>query len=291
MKTCLVCSGELRPASRYPGLLQCTHCKFITADTELGHDDLKALYGHDYFHGEEYGDYIEEREALSANFESRLKDLISIPSVSRSSKLYEVGCAYGFFLDLARQHFSTVAGIDISDDAISYARQTLGLDVTSGDFLDSEMAFRPDLICMWDVIEHLMHPDRVIARASEVLAPGGHICITTGDIGSLVARIRGPHWRMVHPPTHLHYFTRSTMEKLLVNNGFTLVSVTYPSVRRTFGAMLYGILKLQLGFESVYGVLSKLPGQDISIPINLFDIMLVIARKNGRPDEPTEVSG
>ncbi len=48
---------------------------------------------------------------------------------------YVVGCAYGFFLDVAKQSFASVQGIDVSEASASYARNNLGLDGSSGDFL------------------------------------------------------------------------------------------------------------------------------------------------------------
>ena len=62
---------------------------------------------------------------------------------------------------------------------------------------------------MWDTIEHLKRPDLFVQKAAADLRPGGLIALTTGDIGSLNARLRGARWRMIHPPTHLHYFSVS----------------------------------------------------------------------------------
>lgn len=279
MTNCLVCDGYLLPAKRYPGLLQCKKCEFLTADLNLSHDELKNLYSHDYFHGEEYNNYVDEQDALLDNFKDRLNDILKLKGVQKESKLYEIGCAYGFFLNLASNYFNKTAGIDISEDAVNYAVNTLGLNAESGNFLTNQMPYQPDLICMWDVVEHLKSPDLVIKRAAEVIAPGGYICITTGDIASFVARMRGSRWRMIHPPTHLHYFTPTTLGMILEKNGFDVISVTYPSIKRTIGAILYGVLSLRLGLKIIYNVLAKLPGQEITIPINLYDIMHIVAKR------------
>jgi SAM-dependent methyltransferase len=266
-------------AARYPGLQQCPECAFRTADMSLTRDEIEALYGHDYFHGSEYGDYIRERAALQSNFRPRIAEILALSGIDGSKTLYEIGCAYGFFLDIARNHFTQVAGTDISRDAIQYAQQELQLQATCGDFVDVEPPFAPDVICMWDVIEHLEHPDAVVAKAAETLRPGGYLCLTTGDIGSLVARWRGPKWRMVHPPTHLHYFASGNITRLLERHGLTVTSVTHPPVIRTIGTMLHGVVKLRMGADRLYSALSRLPGQNLPVPINLFDIMSVIARK------------
>jgi 2-polyprenyl-3-methyl-5-hydroxy-6-metoxy-1,4-benzoquinol methylase len=278
-KKCLVCSGEFEVSSRYDGLLACKSCGFITANVELEQGEFEKLYGHDYFHGDEYADYINEKEVIQNNFKKRLNDILNLPGVSNSNKLFEIGCAYGYFLDIARNSFAEVAGIDISHDATKYACSTVGVKAFCGDFIETDLPFRPDLICMWDVIEHMEKPDLAIRKASELLPENGYICITTGDIGSLVARARGQKWRMIHPPTHLHYFNKITLSKLLKRYGLVEVNVMYPPVIRTLRTILYGVLKLRWKLHKTHKLISCIPGQDIAIPINLFDIMFFVAKK------------
>lgn len=280
-KLCLVCGEVLSRAARYPGLLQCKNCGFLSADFDLSPGELATLYGRDYFHGTEYGDYVQEKAALQANFAGRIEEILHLPGISDQSRLFEIGCAYGFFLEMVENHFKEVSGVDISEDAVAYARDIVGVDAIAGDFLKMDLPFKPDIICMWDVIEHLSMPEKVIERAVDVLAPGGYLCITTGDIRSLVARVRGPRWRMIHPPTHLHYFDSTTLSQMLANHGLARVSLTYPPVVRTVGTILHGVVKLRFQANALHRQLSRLPGQDISIPINFFDIMFMVARKTG----------
>ncbi len=125
-----------------------------------------------------------------------------------------------FFLDVMRDHVAWAEGIDISVDAVAYAANTMNVRATVGDYLTYTSAERPDVIAMWDTVEHLRHPDRFIAKAARDLPVGGHLALTTGDMGSLNARWRGRRWRMIHSPTHLHYFSAQTMTRLLHRNGF-----------------------------------------------------------------------
>lgn len=261
------------------GLLQCINCEFITADMNLDDDKLVELYGHDYFHGEEYSNYINEKKALQMNFNYRIKELKKLSGISKMSKLLEIGCAYGYFLELIRNDFDRVCGIDVSKDAVDYGKNKLGLEVYQSNEISDVINFQPDIICMWDVIEHLIEPEKIIAQASKIISKEGYICITTGDIGSLNAKIRGKKWRMIHPPTHLHYFNKKTISLLLEENGFEVISITYPAVVRTLGMILYSVLKTRLEMHKIYDLLSKLPVQDLIIPINLFDIMFVIGKK------------
>lgn len=275
---CLVCGGPLN-ASRLPELLQCCVCGFITADVDISDEEFKAIYGPDYFHGEEYADYVQEETSLKENFRERLATLLRFAGEPSGKFLFEIGCAFGFFLDVARERFARVSGIDISEEGVAHARDTLGLDATACDVLDHEFPDGPDIVCMWDVIEHLKSPDDVLARVSDVMAPGGLVAITTGDIGSLNARMRGRRWRMIHPPSHLHYFSKTTLTRLLDRMGFDVIHIEHPGVTRTFGQIFYGVLVLRQNMPGLYKVVEKLPFMNREISLNLFDIMYVIARK------------
>lgn len=275
---CLVCGGTLGPA-RIPGLLACTACGFITADVQMSDEELAALYGRDYFHGEEYHDYIAEEGSLRDNFRRRISTLqVQVPGL-RVARLFEIGCAYGFFLDEVKRHVASASGMDISAYAVAQGVARFGVDATCGDYLATPLPETPGIITMWDTIEHLPRPDAFLAKAAADLAPGGHIAITTGDIGSAFARFRGKNWRMIHPPTHLHYFSAAILTKLLEAKGFEVVHVSHPGVTRNVQSALYIILALKLGQPWLFRLARGMRIFNFPLTVNLHDIMFVIARK------------
>jgi 2-polyprenyl-3-methyl-5-hydroxy-6-metoxy-1,4-benzoquinol methylase len=273
---CLVCEGRL-DASPLGGLRRCADCGFVTTATDLDATDFAALYGRDYFHGSEYLDYVEERESLRLNFANRMSTLKEITGGLRGKSLFEIGCAYGFFLELAREHGVEASGVDTAAEAVRYAQDTLGVRAECGDYLALQTD-PVDLIAMWDTVEHLPRPDLFIEKAAADLRPGGLIAITTGDIGSLNARMRGRYWRMIHPPTHLHYFSVVTLSRLLVRHGLDVVHVTHPGVSRRLHSILYLVLAHRLQARGLCRVATRmLP--NLPVTLNLFDIMFVVARK------------
>lgn len=276
--SCLVCGAKLRP-SHLPGLLKCAACGFVTADVQLTDEELKALYGQSYFHGQEYLDYSAEEKSLRRNFARRLRTLRQIAPELHEQSLFEIGCAYGFFLDEARGAAKSVKGMDISAGAISYARTVLGLDVHEGNYLDRKMTEKFDVIAMWDTVEHLKRPDLFISKISANLRPGGLFALTTGDIDSINARMRGKGWRMIHPPTHLHYFSLRTMTALLDRHGFDVVHVSYPGVWRNLRSILYYTLAWRSRKSKLYDMFRDWKVFDLGISVNMFDIMYVIARR------------
>ncbi len=275
---CLVCAGRLAPA-RLPGLLRCANCGFVTANLDLTDEALRAIYGRDYFHGGEYRDYEREAESLRLNFRRRIKVLQKLKPDLADAELLEVGCAYGYFLQEARAFVRKASGIDISADAVRAATDQQRVDAREGDYLCLELEHRVDIVAIWDTIEHLPRPDLVIAKAARDLKAGGLLAITTGDIGSLIARLRGGRWRMIHPPTHLHHFSVGTLGRLLDRLGFDLAHVSHPGNSRKLRSVLHFLVLLKGNSPGVYRMLQWLPLPNLGVTVNLFDIMYVVARR------------
>jgi 2-polyprenyl-3-methyl-5-hydroxy-6-metoxy-1,4-benzoquinol methylase len=273
---CILCGHDAKSNFLYPGILRCPSCGFVFADTQLSAAELQKLYQRTYFFGNEYLNYLEDKPAIQKNFSARMRTLMKF---SFSGNLFEIGCAYGFFLDLAQRHWK-VQGCDISEPACDEARRT-GLDVTCGDFLDLKLKDEHfDVVAMWDTIEHLARPDLYVQKASSLLKPGGILCATTGDIGSMMAKMRKQRWRLIHPPTHLYYFDRRSIQRLMEQNGLEIIHFEHCGYSRSVQQILYSLLVLnhETGMRrKIYDLLKPL--FNFSLYLNLYDIMFVIARK------------
>jgi len=275
---CLVCGGRF-VKSHLPGLLRCENCGFISANLDISEEALAHLYGKDYFHGNEYLDYLAEEDSLRINFVDRLVTLKKFCPEFGQADLFEIGCAYGFFLDEVRSAVRSSAGVDISADAVNFAVTTRKVDARCGDYLTLVLDKQVDVITMWDTIEHLKRPDLFIRKAASDLRPDGLLAITTGDVGSVNARVRGRNWRMIHPPTHLHYFSVATITRLLDAQGFDVIHVSHPGNSRSLRSIAYFILALQMKRRRLYESIQRYPVFDWRLTANLFDIMYVIARR------------
>ncbi|HXQ22781.1 MAG TPA: class I SAM-dependent methyltransferase [Candidatus Acidoferrales bacterium] len=273
---CLVC-GHVGLDRHLDILLRCPVCAFVTAD--IDHPaDAQELYGGDYFRGEEYLDYQADEAFFKKNFRVRLTEILRRRAGGR---LLEIGAAYGFFLDVAKPHFEVV-GFEVNPEAARHARAAFGVDVRTDDFLLSTSASiggPVDVTVMWDVIEHLSRPDRFVAHVAELSRPGALLYVTTGDIGSPLARWRGRRWRMIHPPTHLHYFSRATLSRLLERYGFRVLDVRSIGVARSFRQVLYSILVLRMGRRGAYEALKNLIAPTWGFTLNMLDIMKVVAER------------
>jgi SAM-dependent methyltransferase len=273
---CLVC-GASRWDERWKILLRCRGCGFLTAWGDAA-ADVSPIYQGDYFTGGEYLDYAADERLFRRNFQQRLAHLRRF---KQDGLLLEIGAAYGFFLALAGPHFETV-GFELNPSAAEHARTVLGLDVRTDDFLAATMADiggHVDAAVLWDVIEHLPRPDRFLSRIAALSKPEAVLCLTTGDVGSPLARLRGRRWRMIHPPTHLHYFSRSTIDRLLRGAGYRVVEIRTIGVARSYRQILYSLLVNRLGRQRAESLAARWAPEGRGITLNTGDIMQVTAIK------------
>ena len=287
---CLVCGGSSPQRPALAGLEQCERCAFVTY-RETGSIDFSKLYGAEYFHGASYADYTGQEASLRRSMRQHLSQMGSFGPLRGS--LLEIGCAYGFFLDEARRHFSRVVGVDISADAAKDAREIFGVEAHAGDF--SRMSFPPasfDVVCLWDTIEHLKSPHEYLAKAHSLLTPAGRIFLTTGDLGSWNARLRGARWRQIHPPTHLHYFSRKTLEALLIRLGFEMLGVeTAPYYHSAYNVLATLAMRGGRAGAAARGalrVIGERTARRSGLWLNLGDIMFVAARRRSTELSPAE---
>jgi len=248
-------------------ILQCVECGLGRAEAESF--DVNTYYTEDYFTGARRDGYADYRGSESVLRREFARTLEFIRRFRDGGRLLEIGCAYGFFLQEARQ-FYEVAGIEIADTAVTFCRAR-GLSVTHG--IADEAALAQfgmlDVIVLLDVIEHLADPQATLSLCRKHLNPGGVIVITTGDFASFYARLAGPHWRLMTPPQHLWFFTPESIRRVSHSLGLTMQACDHPwkfvplaliefQMRRLLGADP----RPATGFAN-----------HIGLPLNLFDAM------------------
>lgn len=284
-RVCIACEGK-NFNDHGQELVKCHNCGLVVAKNIPTFEELRKLYQEEYFFGMEYSDYKADRPALEKNFNARIKHLK--PYFKEDTKIIEVGCAYGYFLNIVKEKVSWHKGYDVSQEGIDYAVNELKVNASSGDYLEDKEV-KPgtiDMVCMWDVIEHVGEPDRHIARSARLLKKGGVICLTTGDIGAYVPRKRGDKWRMIHPPTHIYYFDVPSITLLLEKHGFVIESVRHKPTHRNAGSVFNQLIvnrkaqkKNALVLENGYKLARLLKLDKINFPLNLYDVMEVTAKK------------
>jgi 2-polyprenyl-3-methyl-5-hydroxy-6-metoxy-1,4-benzoquinol methylase len=281
MQQCLICSNNSFILLYDDTLLQCKKCGFVTANMHLTDHELKAVYNKEYFNGEEYQNYLEDKEVIQKNFFNRLKSIRKKINISSNASYLEIGCAYGFWGEIiTRETSKPYLGYDVSEEAVSYAKQVLKLNVKTQNYLDAPLPEKNYTdVFMWDVIEHLKSPEKYLKKISDEIADQGRVYITTGNINSLLAKIQKKKWRMIHPPTHLHYFSKKTIKLLLEKNDFIVENIRYIPIYRSLRQIFYSLFILNKPFGKLSNAIYTQIPQKAFLKINTYDIMLIIATK------------
>lgn len=151
------------------------------------------------------------------------KILSRISMLKPSGRLLDVGCAFGFFIELSSTFGYDAYGFDASDFAIRHAKKNgIGERVRVAT-IDS-VGYKQgsfDVITLLDVFEHLEDPAKNLRKLRKLLRDDGIIVIATGDTESFAARILKRRWTFYIPPQHLFFFNRRTLGILLEESGFT----------------------------------------------------------------------
>ena len=290
--TCVVCGAHVDRVAclrwRKDGwdILRCPSCGLIFRSVLPSAAELDDIYADAYFDaaagdigGQGYSDYVGEAELHRESARDRLRLLARFVEPGR---LLDVGAAAGFFVDEAGSAGWDAAGIDIAPSMVGWGREHLGVRLELGALASSEQA--PEslaAVTMWDYIEHATDPRGDVEAAFRLLQPGGVLALSTGDVDSLAARISGRRWHLLTPRHHNYYFSAGTLDRLLESVGYELLWTGHPGHRYTLRHLAHKS-RTMVDVAPLRGLSDRLDATRagaVRIPVNLWDIVTVVARK------------
>lgn len=216
---CRMCaSGEATPHHEEAGhrYFKCKGCGFVFLHPGLTAAELEKLYqeeaGATFHHGAEIAASHEK------DHEARLRLQVVGPVLAAAPEksALEIGCSAGYLLSRLRDQGWQVAGTEMSDDYIRYARETMKLEVGR-----TPPDRRFGAVLLFNVLSHLPDPERDLAGLRDRLVPGGILALETGNAAE-VAPGRVGHFGA---PEHLWHFSESTLRSMLGRIGFRDIDV------------------------------------------------------------------
>ena len=245
-------------------IVKCKKCGLAYVNPRLKEKKLHEIYNKEYFENPAltgsnasfcgYGEYLEEKANIQATFSKRLK---TIDKFSEKGRLLDIGCAFGFFLELAKEDGWDAKGLEISNHAYKYAKGKLKLHVINQTL--EKAGFKSnsfDVVVLFDVIEHLQDPKSSLKEVRRILKPNGLLVITTPDIGSITAKVLWKNWEEVkRVREHIYFFSKDTLKKLLKSLNFKILKTE--SAGRFF-SVESAINRGKLYNKAIFTVIGKL---------------------------------
>lgn len=159
-------------------------CKKCGVNFLQRNQQVKDSYDENYFSSkyvDQYGkSYLQDEPNIRKFSQERISVLEKIlGQLIKGKAVFDVGCAFGFFLDECRKKGAKVSGLEIISGAVQYARRILHLTVQCQDLAH----FHPvrnsyDIIGLWYVLEHFKDPDKILLKLTQSLKPGGLLAIS-----------------------------------------------------------------------------------------------------------------
>jgi spore coat polysaccharide biosynthesis predicted glycosyltransferase SpsG/SAM-dependent methyltransferase len=271
IEACAVCGRREERALVRDAEKNIFHCEFCGLYTQQYFSPPELVYEKAYFTEEyaaQYGKtYLEDRDNIDRLGKARLARINSFYEKSKKKyafsekNLLDLGCAYGFFLDLARDNGGwTPQGVEPSKAASKYARDTLVLTVETAGILEADIPKEYfHAVTMWYVIEHMPRVNDVLERVYTSLARGGVFALSTPNNRGFTGRFRRKEYLEQHPADHFFDFSIPTMRMFLKRYRFKVVRV------RVTGIHYERFLEGREGsfwdngfFRFVYGIIAKL---------------------------------
>lgn len=215
-----VFSARRLPDKIHFRIVRCRSCGLVRSDPTIDQDSLAELYGQS---SQTYDAEVPNLQRTYLRYLDAAVRLLDNADSSRShaGHLLEIGCGNGFFLEKALDYgFEQVTGIEPSRQAIEKSPPRVRDSIIQG-------VLRPgilpeahfDMICMFQVFDHLSAPGAVLDECHKSLAQGGGILCLNHDVAAPSARLLGERSPIIDIE-HTYLYSLATMSRIFSEHGF-----------------------------------------------------------------------
>jgi len=157
---------------------------------------------------------------------------------------FEIGCGDGLMLDTLRNLGWKVIGNERTVQSAYFARHRLELPI----FVGSLDSLKPtpifDLIFLFQVLEHLEDPARILTQLGQLIKKSGKIIISVPNFGGWQSRVSKEKWFHLDVPRHLHHFSVASLQFHLRESGMEIEKRNYISLEHDPFGWIQSILNI-----------------------------------------------
>lgn len=151
----------------------------------------------------------------------------AIQDIPIGSEVLEVGCGQGDFTQrLIREKDCKVIGIELNSSAVAIARSRgLPVQEIALENLVAEQRNTFDIVCHFQVLEHVSDPDKFLSNSVALLKPGGRLLFGVPNNDSF---IRLDKYNLLNqPPHHVSRWTKQVLHNLVRYHNLQLLKIKY----------------------------------------------------------------
>lgn len=233
-----------------PRPFQCDQCGFIFLNPRMTPEIEKEFYKKTYRSA--YENQNAETLWEESLPEAKKRVLRFEDYYTQDTRLLEIGCASGFFLDAVKDKVETVTGIELTKEYVKYARER-GIDVRES--LDEIPDNTYDLIFMFHVLEHIDDPINFLKEVKKKLSQNGKLIIEVPNVDDIlvsVYKIKN-HLDFYWEIAHNYYFSKNSLMQVMDRAGYS--SEIHPLQRYDLSNHMYWMQYGKPGGQGFYSPL------------------------------------
>ena len=171
---------------------------------------------------------LNEEYQLKPSEDSSHGRISALLSSRSPSKILDLGCSGGQLAERLRGMGHHVTGVDVIEIPGVGERTDSFFKADLNDGIPYEAGSGFDVVLGADVLEHLVNPGALLAQTREVLSPDGVAIFCVPNIAHWYPRARSTlgmfdyDQRGILDATHLRFFTRRSIRKLIERQGYTI---------------------------------------------------------------------
>jgi 2-polyprenyl-3-methyl-5-hydroxy-6-metoxy-1,4-benzoquinol methylase len=230
--TCPLCVSEkseilARQLRRSNGMVRycpaCDHGYLVQEQAVDAKEYYSELYRQEYSHNAEAAEtHAREIYQVYKNYQQDRLFHIS-PHLTAGSRLLEVGASAGQFLVHIKDMVGEVNAIELDKACYAFLGSELGIEADAEFLENSRFADQTyDVVCAFQVIEHVEHPVAFLKTLRQATKKGGTIFIEAPNLHDPLLSVWDvPTYRkFFYHSAHLHYFTEASLRKVGRDAGF-----------------------------------------------------------------------
>ncbi len=214
------------------GFYKCLGCNLMLASPRFTEESMLKIYENEAFADLSMYDnwsYEEWRQSRSRSYNIEQQKILLVKRyLPEKSRLLDVGCGTGLFVLEATRSGFLCEGIEPSMRLSGIGSNVLKVPVSTVQIEDYNITYKFNGIVIWDVLEHLYDPVRVMRRCGELLESDGFLFLQVPNYKGISNSYKTQLHRLGLKnnfkhfgfPWHVYSFDRKSLSVLSRQAGF-----------------------------------------------------------------------